>query len=72
MVGFLAATGGFFLGQGWWRPVAIGSALMSLLAVLLFFDALPMGSRVGCVAVDLAVLYGVLVADWPAVANVGP
>src|SRR5512134_3490157 len=71
MVGFLAATAGFFLGQGWWRPVAVGSAAVSLVALVLFFDALPVSSRVGCVAVDLAVLYGVLVAGWPSASAVG-
>lgn len=71
MLGFLAATGGFFLGQEWWRPLAIGSAAISLLALVLFFDALPVTSRVGCVVVDLAVLYGLLVAGWPSAATVG-
>lgn len=68
MVGFLAATGAFFLGHAWWRPLAVGSAMVSLGALVLFFDALPVSSRIGCVAVDLAVLYGLLVADWPSAA----
>ncbi len=71
MVGFLAATGGFFLGQVWWRPLAVSSAVVSLLALVLFFDALPVSSRVGCIAVDLAILYGLLVAGWPSAAAVG-
>ena len=71
MVGFVAATAGFLLGVGWWRPVAVGSAAISLVALVLFFDALPVSSRVGCVGVDLAVLYGLLVAGWPSAADVG-
>jgi hypothetical protein len=71
MVGFLAATAGFFLGEGWWRQVAVGSAAVSLVALVLFFDALPVSSRVACVAVDLAVLYGVLVAGWPSASAMG-
>ena len=62
--GFLAAAIGLLLGQPWWRPVAAASAAVSLAGTALYPAALPAGSTVGSVAVDLVVLYGVIVAAW--------
>jgi len=55
-VGFVLAAAGMLMGQEWWRPVALGSAAVSLVAVALFWDALPPSSRIGCIAVDVALL----------------
>lgn len=62
-IGFLVAAGGFFAEQDWWRPVATASAIVSLLAIALFWEALPVGSRIGAVAVDLVVI-GAVVTRW--------
>ncbi len=62
--GFLAAAIGLLLGQPWWRPVAAASAAVSLAGTALYPAALPTGSTVGSVAVNLVVLYGVIVAAW--------
>jgi hypothetical protein len=64
MVGFLVAAAGLFMGQGWWRNVAVASAAVSLLATALYPQAFTTGSTVGSVAVDVLVLYGILVASW--------
>lgn len=65
MAGFGIAAIALLTGNAMWRPVAVGSAAVSLVAVALFWDALPVSSRIGCIAVDLAVLGGTLVANWP-------
>jgi hypothetical protein len=65
-VGFVAAAAGLLLGQPWWRQVAVGSAAISLAATACYPQAFPVSSTVGSVAVDLAVLYGILVAGWGA------
>ncbi|HEY6058118.1 MAG TPA: hypothetical protein VIV06_08800 [Candidatus Limnocylindrales bacterium] len=70
-IGFVVAAAGLFTGHGWWRPVAIGSAAISLVAIGLFAEALPSGSRIGAVAVNIAVLAGLLLANWPSEATVG-
>jgi hypothetical protein len=62
--GFLAAAVGLLLGQPWWRPVAAASAAVSLAGTALHPAALPTGSTIGSVAVNLVVLYGVIVAAW--------
>lgn len=34
-LGFLAALGGFFLGQSWWRPVMVATSLVSTAVIAL-------------------------------------
>ncbi len=63
-VGFVAAAAGLLLGQPWWRQVAAGSAVVSLAGTALFPQAFTTGSTAGSVAVNLVVLYGILVAGW--------
>jgi hypothetical protein len=65
-VGFVAAAVGLLLGQPWWRPLAVASAGVSLAATAIYPQALPTGSAVGSVAINVIVLCGVLVADWGA------
>jgi hypothetical protein len=66
MVGFVVAAAGLVTGQAWWRNVAVASAAVSLLATALYPQAFTTGSTVGSVAVDVVVLYGILVANWGA------
>lgn len=66
MAGFLLAAGGLLTGQPWWRQVAVGSATVSLLATALYPQAFTTGATIGSVVVNVAVLYGILVAGWGA------
>lgn len=68
-LGFVAAAAGLLAGQAWWRPVAVGSAAASLACTALFPNAFSTGSTIGSVAVNLVVLYGILVADLGAEAG---
>ncbi len=70
-IGFVIAAAGLLTGQSWWRPIAAGSGVVSLAAVALFWDALPTSSRAGCIAVDLAVVVGLLAAHLPSASIVG-
>ena len=65
-VGFLVAAAGLLTGQPWWRQAAVASAAVSLAATALFPQAFTTGSTAGSVAVNLVVLYGLLVAGWGA------
>ncbi len=71
MVGFVVAATGLSMGQAWWRPLAVASAAVSLVAIVLFWEGLPIGSRVGAVSFNAAVLVGLLIANWPAAPTVG-
>jgi len=74
---WLAAIVGFLLvalallGWGvpyvWWRPLAVVSAVISLIGVILFWNAFASWfNKAGAITVDLAVLVGLLVLHWPA------
>lgn len=53
--------------EAWWKPLALTGAVASLIAIGLFPNALPFlfPNKIGAIAVDVAVLIGLLVADWP-------
>jgi hypothetical protein len=65
-VGFLVAAAGLLIGQPWRRGIAVASAALSMLGTALYPNAFPTGSTIGSVAVNLVVLYGILVAGWGA------
>jgi hypothetical protein len=66
IVGFaaLAATVLGWLPAAWFPPLAIGSAVASLLGVLLFPIAFPVMSTIGALAVDVAVLGAAIWLHW--------
>ena len=80
---FLAATIGFIgttlafldwlVPHDWWQNLAIVSAIISLVAVILFWNALVslVPNKVGAIAVDVAILVGLLWANWPTEAVLG-
>jgi hypothetical protein len=63
-VGFAAAAAGLLMGQPWWRQVAVISAATSLACTALYPHAFAPTSTVGSVAVNVAVLYAILLAKW--------
>jgi len=74
LIGFLAAALAL---MGWgvphdlWRPIALVSAAVSLVALTLYWNALIMfiPHKVGDIAVNVAVLVGLLILKWPTEAN---
>lgn len=70
-IGWVAAATLLLGGNEAWRSVAIGSAVVSLVAIGLFPSQLQLGSTVGAVAVNLAALVGLLLLDWPSRAAIG-
>jgi hypothetical protein len=70
-IGWVIAAAFLFGGNELWRPVAIASAVASLLAVGLFPQQLQAGSMFGAVVVNLAVLTGLLLLHWPSAEAVG-
>lgn len=58
-IGFVVAAAGFLLGQSWWTFGAWLGAPATILAVALWFGAVPMGTYVG--GVFAALTLGVLV-----------
>jgi hypothetical protein len=56
-----------FAGQGWWRALATGAAVVSLLVMALFWQP----NYIIGVAVDVGILVALLWAHWPTPALVG-
>jgi len=53
--------------ESWWKPVATGAAFVSTVTLVLFWNAFPVlfPNKIGALAVNLAAIWGVLLADWP-------
>lgn len=66
MIGFVAAAAIVmgWLPASWWVPLAVGSSVVSLVAIALFPTAFPTTSTVAAAVVDIAVLIGVLGLKW--------
>ena len=74
MLGFVAAALAFWgivLPGDLWRPLAIGSAVVSLVGMTLFFGTWPPFNTVAALAVNVAVLISLLWLRWPAIADIG-
>ena len=68
LAGFLMAALAFLglvLPEVAWRPLAVGSAFVSLAGILLFFGTWPVFNTTAALAVNVAVLGALLVARWP-------
>jgi hypothetical protein len=76
LVGFIVATLAlldWLVPHDWWRTLAAISAIVSLVTVVLFWNAFValMPNKVGALAVDIAVLVCLLVLNWPSEADIG-
>lgn len=71
LAGFVVAAGALWAGMDIWRAVAVASAGLSLLAIVLFPTQLPTGSVVAAVAVNVATLIALVLMQWPAADAVG-
>jgi hypothetical protein len=76
LVGFIGATLallGWGVPREWWRPLALVSAGISLVALVLFWNALILlfPHKIGALAVNGVTLVGLLVLDWPSEAILG-
>jgi hypothetical protein len=66
MIGFVASAAAVlgWLPVSWFTPLAVFSAIVSLLGLALFPTALPVSSTIGALIVDVAVLVAVLWFRW--------
>jgi|GEM_PF-1313646 len=60
LAGFLVGTYGLWTGQSWWRPLLALAAVVSIVVVLPWWRVMPTFSYLGALAVDVAVLAGLL------------
>jgi hypothetical protein len=62
MVGFVGAGIGILTGEDGWRALALAAAVISLLVILPWWNAVTPGSRVGALLVDVVTL--IVVLGW--------
>ena len=60
LAGFVIGTFGLWTGQEWWRPVLAVASIASIVAVLPWWGVMPTFSYLGAIAVDIAVVMGIL------------
>jgi hypothetical protein len=68
---FVAAGVGIVAQAGWWRPVAVLAAILSVLVILGTWNAAPTSSALFALAFDAVVLVALLIAHWPAPETLG-
>lgn len=53
--------------ESWWKPLAVGGAVLSLVALTLFWNSFPalFPNKLGAIAVNVVALVGILITDWP-------
>jgi hypothetical protein len=65
LVGFVAAALLFWFGSGdAWQPLALVSAVVSTIGIVLFFGTWPMFNTLAALAVNAIVLVALLVVHW--------
>lgn len=76
LVGFIGAGLGlmdWLVPHDWWQTLAIVSAVISMVAIILFWNAFVMlfPNKIGAIAVNGVTLVGLLLANWPTEAQLG-
>ena len=67
-VGFLAALLGFLgvlVPSGLWRPLAVGTAVVSILGLVLFWNTWPALNTIGALGMNIVILITQLWLHWP-------
>ena len=68
LAGFVLAAlsfWGILVPAGVWQPLGVGTALVSLAGIVLFFGTWPIFNTVAALGVNVAVLVAVLWLHWP-------
>jgi hypothetical protein len=60
LLGFVGGALGLLFGHWWWSPTVISASILSLIVAIPWAAAWPMGSLIGNVFIDVAVLVALL------------
>jgi protein-S-isoprenylcysteine O-methyltransferase Ste14 len=76
LIGFVAATLallGWLVPHDWWRTLAIVFAVVSMVTVVLYWNAFVafFPNKVGALGVDIAILVCLLWLNWPSEVDIG-
>jgi hypothetical protein len=72
-VGAALAVMDWLVPHEWWQTLVLFSSIVSLAAIALYWNAFValFPNKIGVIAVDAAVLLGLLVFNWPTEAQLG-
>jgi hypothetical protein len=70
-LGFVAVAVGILGQQEWWRSLAIGSAAVSILGLVLFWSRPVSSPKLSALLFDIVVLVALLVLRWPPSSLIG-
>lgn len=63
---------GWLVPHAWWRTAAIVSAVVSLVGLVFYWNSLAaIFNKVGAIGVNLAILVGLVLLNWPSEADIG-
>ncbi len=68
VIGFVAGGIAIFAELAWWQPVVVGSAVLSAVVFILFWDGKRQmldGKGLFAILINTAILVAVLVLQWP-------
>jgi hypothetical protein len=68
---FVVAAGGVVLQTSWWRGLAIGAAVLSIVLVAAMWDGLPTSPAGAALAFDVVVVVALLLFHWPSTELIG-
>jgi hypothetical protein len=69
--GFVAVAVGLFADAPWWRPLAVASAVVSLVGLLLFWATPAASSAFFALLFNAIVILSLWLLNWPSVAVAG-
>ena len=76
LIGFIAsslALLGWLVPHDWWRTLAVVTAVISIVTIVLFWNAFVafFPNKIGALGVDIATLVCLLLVNWPTEAMLG-
>lgn len=71
VIAFIAVAGGIAMQTTWWRAVAIGAALASIILVAVLWGGLLSGPATAAAVFDVAILVALTMVGWPARTLIG-
>ena len=70
-VAFVAAGVGIIVQAPWWRTLAVGASVLSIVVVVAMWNGIPSSSAAFALVFDVVVLAALLVVHWPSPETLG-
>ena len=68
---FVAAGVGLIGLAAWWRVLAVGAAVLSMVVIVALWNGVPTSSAAFALAFDVVILVALVVVHWPSAETIG-